>query len=105
MRKKKIKAIIQNRTAISGVDFHLPNGDDIRMSGLRKFAAVAPLYTMQSDGETLYNNESGEALKPKYGSGLLSTLWMKTAHLSGTPPSLGICCRNWYYNFGRYVER
>ncbi|CDT40985.1 Maltose transport system permease protein malF [Vibrio coralliirubri] len=62
--KEKIKAIIQNRSAISGVDFHLPNGDDIRMSGLRKFAAVAPLYTLQDDGETLYNNESGETLKP-----------------------------------------
>jgi maltose/maltodextrin transport system permease protein len=62
--KEKIKAIIQNRSAISGVDFHLPDGDDIRMSGLRKFAAVAPLYTLQGDGETLINNESGEVLKP-----------------------------------------
>ncbi|MDK9759927.1 maltose ABC transporter permease MalF, partial [Vibrio sp. D173a] len=49
--KEKIKTIIQNRTAISAIDFHLPTGEDIRMSGLRKFAAVAPLYTMQDDGE------------------------------------------------------
>ncbi|MEZ9565856.1 maltose ABC transporter permease MalF [Vibrio artabrorum] len=63
-KKEQIKTIIQNRAAISGVDFHLPNGDDIRMSGLRKFAAVTPLYTLQNDGETLYNNESGETLKP-----------------------------------------
>jgi maltose/maltodextrin transport system permease protein len=62
--KEKIKTIIQNRTAISAVDFHLPSGEDIRMSGLRKFAAVVPLYTMQDDGETLYNNETGETLKP-----------------------------------------
>ncbi|MDK9736264.1 maltose ABC transporter permease MalF [Vibrio sp. D404a] len=62
--KEKIKTIIQNRTAISAIDFHLPTGEDIRMSGLRKFAAVAPLYTMQDDGETLYNNETGQTLKP-----------------------------------------
>ncbi|MGF1751981.1 maltose ABC transporter permease MalF [Vibrio makurazakiensis] len=62
--KEKIKTIIKNRTAISGVDFQLPNGDDIRMSGLRKFAAVVPLYELQADGETLVNNETQEMLKP-----------------------------------------
>ncbi|MBW3695482.1 maltose ABC transporter permease MalF [Vibrio sp. T187] len=62
--KEKIKTIIQNRTKISGVDFHLPSGEDIRMSGLRKFAAVVPLYTLQADGETLVNNETNETLKP-----------------------------------------
>lgn len=67
--KEKIKAIIQNRAAISGVDFHLPNGDDIRMSGLRKFASVAPLYTLQEDGETLVNNETGDVLKPNMDVG------------------------------------
>ena len=34
------------------------------MSGLRKFAAVVPLYTLQADGETLYNNETQENLRP-----------------------------------------
>ena len=67
--KEKIKAIIQNRAAISGVDFNLPNGDDIRMSGLRKFASVAPLYTLQDDQETLINNETGEVLKPNMDVG------------------------------------
>lgn len=62
--KEKIKAIIKNRAALSSVDFHLPNGDDIRMSGLRKFAAVVPLYELQADGETLINNETKETLKP-----------------------------------------
>ena len=67
--KEKIKAIIQNRAAINAVDFHLPNGDDIRMSGLRKFASVAPLYTLQDDDETLINNETGEVLKPNMEEG------------------------------------
>ncbi|GHX06806.1 maltose ABC transporter, permease protein [Vibrio cholerae] len=34
------------------------------MSGLRKFAAVKPLYTLQDDGETLTNNQSGQVLRP-----------------------------------------
>ncbi|MGL5407488.1 MAG: maltose ABC transporter permease MalF, partial [Shewanella sp.] len=33
-------------------------------SGLRKFAAVKPLYTLQADGETLINNQSGQKLSP-----------------------------------------
>ncbi|MDF4574059.1 maltose ABC transporter permease MalF, partial [Vibrio parahaemolyticus] len=62
--KESIKAIVKNRSALSSVDLHLPSGDDIRMSGLRKFAAVVPLYTLQEDGETLYNNRTEEALRP-----------------------------------------
>ena len=82
--KEKIKAIIQNRSAISGVDFHLPNGDGIRMSGLRKFAAVAPLYTLQDDGETLYNNESGEILKPNMEVGFYQPVDEKGEFIGNT---------------------
>ncbi|NOI28710.1 maltose ABC transporter permease MalF [Vibrio coralliilyticus] len=62
--KEKIKAIIKNKSVLGAVDLHLPSGEDIRMSGLRKFAAVVPLYTLQGDGETLYNNETQENLRP-----------------------------------------
>ena len=41
----------------------MPNGTVVGMSGLRKFAAVQPLYSMQSDGETLLNNETEQRLK------------------------------------------
>ncbi|MGR4988007.1 maltose ABC transporter permease MalF [Vibrio sp. WZ-1] len=67
--KEPIKTIVKNRSALSGVDLHLPNGDDIRMSGLRKFAAVVPLYTLQDDGETLYNNRTQETLRPNMDVG------------------------------------
>ncbi|USD35145.1 MULTISPECIES: maltose ABC transporter permease MalF [Vibrio] len=62
--KEKIKAIIKNKSVLGAVDLHMPSGEDIRMSGLRKFAAVVPLYTLQEDGETLYNNETQENLRP-----------------------------------------
>ncbi|MDC5805949.1 maltose ABC transporter permease MalF [Vibrio europaeus] len=62
--KEKIKTIIKNKTALGGLDLHLPSGEDIRMSGLRKFAAVVPLYTLQDDGETIFNNRTQEYLRP-----------------------------------------
>ncbi|MEZ9763500.1 maltose ABC transporter permease MalF [Vibrio splendidus] len=82
--KEKIKAIIQNRSAISGVDFHLPDGNDIRMSGLRKFAAVAPLYTLQGDGETLINNETSEVLKPNMEVGFYQPVDEKGEFIGNT---------------------
>ncbi|WP_076589188.1 maltose ABC transporter permease MalF [Vibrio ostreicida] len=62
--KGKIRAVIKNKAAIANVELRLPTGEQIRMSGLRKFAAVVPLYTLQEDGETLYNNDTGERLRP-----------------------------------------
>lgn len=63
-KKEAIKTIIKNKAALTAVDLHLPTGEDIRMSGLRKFAAVVPLYTLQDDGLTLINNETSEHLRP-----------------------------------------
>ncbi|GAA5646075.1 maltose ABC transporter permease MalF [Vibrio proteolyticus] len=67
--KEQIKTIVKNRSALGQVDLHMPDGDDIRMSGLRKFAAVVPLYTLQGDGETLLNNRTDETLKPNRDEG------------------------------------
>ncbi|QXO15507.1 MULTISPECIES: maltose ABC transporter permease MalF [Vibrio] len=62
--KEAIKTIISHRDALGALNLTLPDGNAIRMSGLRKFAAVAPLYTLQDDGETLINNQNGEMLRP-----------------------------------------
>ncbi|WGV98781.1 maltose ABC transporter permease MalF [Vibrio sp. YMD68] len=67
--KEKIKTIVQNRSSLSRVDLHLPTGEDIRMSGLRKFAAVVPLYTLQEDGTSLVSNETGAILRPNMDTG------------------------------------
>ncbi|WP_456294720.1 maltose ABC transporter permease MalF [Vibrio sp. AK197] len=67
--KAAIKAIIANRDKLNLLDLQLPGGDEIRMSGLRKFAAVKPLYALQDDGETLINNETGETLRPNMDVG------------------------------------
>ncbi|MEF1291699.1 maltose ABC transporter permease MalF, partial [Vibrio sp. M260118] len=67
--KEAIKTIVKNRATISGIDLHFPTGEDVRMSGLRKFAAVVQNYTLQDDGETLYDNRNNVYLKPNFDEG------------------------------------
>ncbi len=67
--QQKIGAVVANRASLTAIELHLPSGESIRMSGLRNFAVVAPLYTLQADGEALYNNETGETLRPNWDVG------------------------------------
>jgi maltose/maltodextrin transport system permease protein len=62
--KEKIKAIVNNRANLSKIELTMPDGDEIRMSGLRKFAAEMPLFTLQEDGLTMLNNQTQELFKP-----------------------------------------
>ncbi|MGF1758595.1 maltose ABC transporter permease MalF [Photobacterium sagamiensis] len=67
--KAKIKEIVKYRSSLSKVELVMPNGHEIRMSGLRKFAAETPLYSLQEDGLTLLNNQSQEYYKPNMDIG------------------------------------
>ncbi|PWI32667.1 maltose ABC transporter permease MalF [Vibrio albus] len=67
--KAQIKTIIKNRSVLSDLNLRTPDGSVIRMSGLRKFASVVPLYTLQADGKTLINNKTGETLMPNMAVG------------------------------------
>lgn len=62
--KAPLKTVIAHRALLGELTLRLPNDDEIRMSGLRQFAAITPLYTRQSDQITLHNNRTGELLKP-----------------------------------------
>ncbi|MGR5146811.1 maltose ABC transporter permease MalF [Photobacterium alginatilyticum] len=62
--KEKIKTIVQNRASLSKVELVMPSGHEIRMSGLRKFAADTPLFTLQEDGLTMLNNQTQQLYKP-----------------------------------------
>lgn len=73
-QKEPIKNIIANRNQLSSVELLMPDGNHIKMSGLRKFAAVKALYTLQPDGVTLVNNQSGETLKPNMEIGFYQPL-------------------------------
>jgi maltose/maltodextrin transport system permease protein len=62
--KVQIKTIISNRDVLGSLELRMPGGAIIRMSGLRKFASVMPLYTLKADQMTLVNNQTGQALQP-----------------------------------------
>ncbi len=98
--KEVIRTIIQNRSAITGLDLQLPNGDEIRMSGLRKFAGVMPLYTLQEDGETLLNNDTGETLKPNMEVGFYQTV-DENGEFYGSTTSPGFVVGIGTHNFER----
>ncbi len=64
-----IRAIIAARPTLSKIDLIKPDGDAVRMSGLRKFAGVEQLFELQDDGKTMLNNETGETYMPNMDVG------------------------------------
>ncbi|MDB1125736.1 maltose ABC transporter permease MalF [Vibrio algarum] len=82
--KEKIKTIIQNKSSLGNVDLNMPDGADVRMSGLRKFASVVSLYTLQDDGESMINNKTGETLKPNMDVGFYQAIDENGAFIGST---------------------
>ena len=87
-KKQTIKSIIKNRAKLNEINLTMPNGTVVGMSGLRKFAAVQPLYTMQSDGESLLNNETEQRLKANMEIGFYQVVNEKNEFI-GEPTSPG----------------
>ncbi|GEA50714.1 maltose transport system permease protein MalF [Vibrio inusitatus NBRC 102082] len=67
--KQAIRSIIAARPTLSKIDLIKPSGEAVRMSGLRKFAGVEQLFTLQDDGKTMLNNQSGETFMPNMDVG------------------------------------
>ncbi|GLT18438.1 maltose transport system permease protein MalF [Vibrio zhanjiangensis] len=99
-KKENIKTIIKNKSLLGSIDLFLPSGEVIRMSNLRKFAAIGPLYTLQDDGETLYNNETNQYLKPNNLIGFYQPIDDKGA-FTGATVSPGYIVTVGMHNFER----
>lgn len=95
-----IRGIIKNRDALGKITLQLPNGDLIRMSGLRKFAAVAPRYTLAEDGQTLHNNQTGQTLKPNMDTGYYQPV-DEQGTFTGNPVSPGFIVNIGGHNYQR----
>lgn len=95
-----VRSVIGYRSVLSGIDLHLPSGSDIRMSGLRQFSGVVPLYTLQEDGETLYNNRTQETLKPNWDTGFYQPV-DENGVFSGNQVSPGFVVSIGTHNFER----
>lgn len=98
--KEKIKTIIKNRATLNSLNLALPNGDLIRMSGLRKFAAIKPLYRVETDGTTLINNQNNTVLIPNMETGFYQTIDAEGEYI-GEPISPGFTVTIGSANFER----
>lgn len=69
-----VKDIIKLRKVLQDVEATLPDGIKLRMSGMRDFSALQPLYkplpaAQGGDGQALVNQQTGEQIAPDFGMG------------------------------------
>ena len=64
-----IKEIIQLRKELDGLSLTLPDGTQLSKSGLRKFAAITPRYTVQGEGQ-LFDTQRQEILTANHELGV-----------------------------------
>lgn len=64
----QLREVISRQAALKAITFVLPDGRKIRMTGLRQFGPVQPLYEPQGDG-TLRNQQTGDVLTANFETG------------------------------------
>lgn len=63
----QVRELIALQAALKGVAVHLPSGEEVGMSGLRRFVPLQKLYKL--DGKNLVNQKTGEVLVPDFTRG------------------------------------
>lgn len=63
-----MREVVRYRSSLQLLDIALPDGNDLAMTSLRKFGAIAKVYR-EGDDDTLIDNRTGEALTPDYKTG------------------------------------
>ena len=108
-----LRAITQNRQALSQLVAQLPDGGELRMSSLRQFSGTRPLYALDKDGSTLTNNQtcalpaerrhrllSGDQRRRRLGAGnpepgyTVTTGWKTSCGCCRTRASRNRSCRS-----------
>ncbi len=67
-----LKEVIARQKALSALIVVMPDGSRVRMSGLREFAPVRPLYLRNPDG-SLTNQQDASVIRPNMTSGYFET--------------------------------
>ncbi|MBC7002364.1 maltose ABC transporter permease MalF [Photobacterium sp. BZF1] len=98
--KAALKTVIQNRSAINAITLEAPDGTDLKMSGLRTFAEIQPLYVVQDDGETLVNTRENITLKPNFEIGHYQQI-DENGQFIGEPLAPGFIVGIGFDNFAR----
>lgn len=100
--KTLLKTVVQNRKALSALQLVLPSGEEIRMSGLRKFAAEGPLYSLEADGQSLFNNQDQVRYQANYEIGFYQPVNEK-GNFIGKPVTPGFTVSVGWDNFQRIL--
>ncbi len=66
--KLSIRALIKLRENLKKIAVALPDGTHLAMTGLRSFAAIAPVY-LAGENDTLINQQTGQVLTPDHATG------------------------------------
>lgn len=64
--------VIARQAALKALTLRLPAGDELRMTSLREFAAIAPLYTENQDG-SFTNTQTGQTMRANMRTGFYET--------------------------------
>jgi len=67
-----IKELIAHQAFLKGISVTMPDGAQVRMTGLREFAPSRPLYTRNAD-RSLTNNQDHSRIKPNFKTGYYET--------------------------------
>jgi len=67
-----IKELIAHQAFLKGITVTMPDGAQVRMTGLREFAPSRLQYTRRADG-SLLNNQDQSVLKPNFKTGFYET--------------------------------
>jgi maltose/maltodextrin transport system permease protein len=67
-----MRDLIEHQTFLKGLIVLMPNGEQIRMTGLREFAPARMQYTRNKDG-SLTNNQDHGVIRPNFKTGFYET--------------------------------
>ncbi|MBD2781694.1 maltose ABC transporter permease MalF [Xenorhabdus szentirmaii] len=98
-----LRTITQHRQALGQLVAMLPDGSKLRMSSLRQFSAIHPLYSLGEDGVTLTNEQTGIHYRPNMEIGFYQSInatgeWTKETLSPGFTVSIG------WKNFLRVIQ-
>ncbi|MBD2797395.1 maltose ABC transporter permease MalF [Xenorhabdus sp. 18] len=69
-----LRTITQHRQTLNQLVAVLPDGSKLRMSSLRQFSAINPLYSLDADGITLTNSQTGIQYRPNRDTGFYQSI-------------------------------
>ena len=103
----QIRDIVKMRGVLQQVIAHLPDGTDLRMSGIRGFSALRPLYkplpeAQGGDGTILVNQQTGERIAPNFTTGFFQPI-NEQGDFIGKPLAPGFSVLVGWKNFVRVL--